>query len=145
MGDPYAQKMTNRTFFAAKAEVAGRVVTVLRGTLDVRALQLIPPISRAFPAGTIVEFISTDESAAAPGTIVDRIGYIAFVELTGGGVLLAGDPVEADGKVIGTIAGFDDTHMPNHQNIILKTDGRVTGEGLGLKPGTPVHIRGFQS
>lgn len=145
MGDPYAQKMTNRTFFAAKADVTGRVVTVLRGTLESRALQLIAPISRAFSAGTIVEFISTDEPAAAPGTIVDRIGYVAFVELTVGGILLAGDVVEVDGKVIGTIAGYDDTHMPNHQNIILKTDGRITGEALGLTPGSSVLIRGFQS
>jgi len=145
VADPYAQKMTNRTFFAAKADVRGRVVTVLRGTLESRALHLIAPISRAFPAGSIVEFISTDESAAAPGTTVDRIGYIAFVELTTGGILLAGDTVEADGKAIGTIAGYDDTHMPNHQNIILKTDGRATGEGLGLQPGMSVLIRGFQS
>ncbi len=145
MGDPYEQKMTNRTFFAAKADVSGRVVTVLRGMLESRALHLIAPISRAFPAGTIVEFISTDESNAVPGATVDRIGYVAFVELTTGGILLVGDEVEVDGKPIGTIAGYDDTHIPNHQNIILKTAGRVTGEGLGLRPGTSVLIRGFQS
>jgi hypothetical protein len=145
MGDPYAQKMTNRTFFAAKADVAGKVVTVLRGMLESRALQLIQPISRAFPAGTIVEFISTDEASAGPGVTVDSIGYMAFVELTTGGVLLAGDAVQIDGKDVGTIAGYDDTHMPNHQNIILKTEGRVTGEGLALRPGSAVLIRGFQS
>jgi hypothetical protein len=145
MGDPYAQKMTNRTFFAAKADVKGQVVTVLRGMLESRALHLIAPISRAYPAGTIVELISTDDVSAAPGKTVDRIGYVAFVELTTGGILLAEDAVEVDGKAIGTIAGYDDTHMPNHQNIILKTEGRVTGEGLGLKPGSSVVIRGFSS
>jgi hypothetical protein len=92
-----------------------------------------------------VELISTDETSAQPGAMVNNIGYIAFVELTSGGILLAGDRVEADGKVIGEIAGFDDTHMPNHQNIILRTNPRVTGEGLRLTPGTPVLIRGFQS
>jgi hypothetical protein len=145
MGDPYKQKMTNRTFFASKADMQGRVVTVLRGMLESRALQLIAPISRAFPAGTIVELISTDEPTALPGASVDRIGYIAFVELTTGGILLVGDPVNIDGRTIGTIAGFDDTHMPNHQNIILKTEGRTTGEALGLKPGSTVLITGFQS
>lgn len=145
MGDPYAQKMTSRAFFAAKTDVRGRVVTVLRGMLESRGLRLIAPISRAYPAGAIVELISTDESAAAPGGTVDRIGYIAFVELTTGGVLLAEDAVEVDGRVIGAIAGYDDTHMPNHQNIILKTEGRVTGESLGLKPGSSVVIHGFSS
>ena len=145
MPDPYAQKMTNRTFFAAKADMRGCVVTVLRGMLESRELHLIAPISRAFPSGSIVEFISTEESTALPGATVDRIGYVAFVELTTGGILLVGDAVEVDGKVIGTIAGFDDTHMPNHQNIILKTTERITGEGIGLKPGTPVLISGFHS
>jgi hypothetical protein len=145
MADPYTQKMTNRTFFASKVDMQGRVVTVLRGLLESRGLNLIAPISRAFPAGSIVELISTDEATAAPGVSVDRIGYIAFVELTTGGILLAGDPVSIDGKVIGTLAGFDDTHMPNHQNIILKTNGRITGETLGLKPGSDVRIPGFQS
>jgi hypothetical protein len=145
MADPYTQKMTNRTFFASKVDMQGRVVTVLRGMLESRGLNLIAPISRAFPAGSIVELISTDEATAAPGASVDRIGYIAFVELTTGGILLAGDPVSIDGKVVGTLAGFDDTHMPNHQNIILKTHGRITGETLGLKPGSAVLIPGFQS
>jgi hypothetical protein len=145
MGDPYAQKMTNRTFFAAKSDLHGRVVTVLRGKLESRALHLIVPISRAFTTGTIVEFISTDETTAGPGATVNQIGYIGFVELTAGGILLAGDTVEIDGKVIGTIAGYDDTHMPNHQNIIITTGGRTTGEDLDLKPGAPVLIRGFQS
>jgi hypothetical protein len=145
MADPYAMKMTNRTFFAAKADVRGRIVTVLRGMLESRELHLIAPISRAFPAGSIVEFISTDEATAVPGATVDRIGYIAFAELATGGILLVGDAVQVEGKAVGTIAGFDDTHMPNHQNIILKTTARITGEGLGLKPGDAVLISGFDS
>lgn len=145
MADPYALKMTNRTFFAAKADMRGRVVTVLRGSLESRELHLIAPISRAFPAGSIVEFISTDEPTAVPGATVDRIGYVAFVELTTGGILLAGDTLEIDGKAVGTIAGFDDTHMPNHQNIIVRTEERITGEGIGLKLESAVLIPGFQS
>jgi hypothetical protein len=145
VGDPYAQKMTSRAFFAAKPDVVGRVVAVLRGTLEARSLHLIAPISRAFPTGAIIELISTDDKDAAPGSTVDKIGYIAFVELTTGGILLAGDQVESGGRIIGTIAGYDDTHMPNHQNVVLKSDERVTGEGLGFAPGTPILIRGFHS
>ena len=61
MADPYTQKMTNRSFFAAKTPMKGRVVVVLRGTLENRSLSLIAPISRAFPAGSIIELIGTEE------------------------------------------------------------------------------------
>lgn len=145
MGDPYTQKLTNSTFFAAKTAMRGRVVVVLRGLLENRGLELIRPISRAFPAGSIIELIGTDESQAAPGATVARIAYIGFVELLDGGVLLAGDPVMINGTRIGTIAGFDDTHVPNHQNTIVRVDTRMDGEMLGLGPGDPVAIPGFHS
>jgi hypothetical protein len=145
MADPYSQKMTNRSFFAAKTPIRGRVVVVLRGTLENRSLALIAPISRAFPAGTIIELIGTDEQGAGPGASVQKIAYIAFVELLDGGVLLAGDMVSINGNEIGTIVGFDDTHMPNHQNTILRVEKRIPGDGLGLRPGDPVTIPGFQS
>ncbi len=145
MGDPYSQKMTNRSFFAAKTPMKGRVVVVLRGTLENRSLALIAPISRAFPAGSIIELIGTDEEQAGPGAQVQRIAYIAFVELTDGGVLLAGDPVYINEQQIGTIVGFDDTHVPNHQNTILRVEKRIPGDELGLRPGDPVAIPGFPS
>jgi hypothetical protein len=144
MGDPYIQKMTNRSFFAAKSDMRGRVAVVLRGTLENRSLSLITPISRAFPAGSIIELIGTDEVTAAPGGTVEKIAYIAFVELIDGGVLLAGDAVFINGSQVGTIVGFDDTHMPNHQNTILRVEKRIPGDALGLRPGDPVAIPGFQ-
>ena len=130
---PYTQKMTNRSFFAAKSDMRGRVVVVLRGTLENRSLALITPISRAFPAGSIIELIGTDEATAGPGGTVEKIAYIAFVELIDGGVLLAGDPVFINGTQVGTIVGFDDTHVPNHQNTILRMEKRIPGDG----PRTP--------
>ena len=143
MADPYSQKMTNRSFFAAKTPMKGRVVVVLRGTLENRSLSLIAPISRAFPAGSIIELIGTDEEHAAPGANVQKIAYIAFVELLDGGVLLAGDKIFINDKEIGTIVGFDDTHVPNHQNTILRVEKRIPGDELDLRPGDPVAIPGF--
>lgn len=145
MADPYTQRLTNRTFFAGKTPMRGKVVVVLRGTLENRGLSLIAPISRAFPAGSIIELIGTDEQEAGPGVSVQRIAYIAFVELHDGGVLLAGDRVLINDTEVGTIVGFDDTHMPNHQNTILRVEKRIPGDALGLRPGDPVAIPGFSS
>lgn len=143
MGDPYARKLTNRTFFHAKTPIRGRVVVVLDGLLENRGLDLIQPISRAFARGSIIELIGTAEEEAAPGAIVETIAYVAFVELLDSGVLLVGDEVRSNGTLLGTIAGYDDTHMPNHQNTVLLQKERLSGKMMGLAAGDEVVINGF--
>jgi hypothetical protein len=143
MGDPYARKLTNINFFHAKTAVTGRVVVVLDGLLENRGLNLIQPISRAFPHGSIIELIGTAEKNVGPGTVVETIAYIAFVEMTAGGVLLVGDELVWNDTVIGTIAGYDDTHVPNHQNTIVLMKERVSGKGMGMKAGDEIFIKGF--
>lgn len=143
MADPYARKLVNRGFYRSKSDIKGKVVVVLGGTLENRELHLIQPISRAFSHGTIIELIGTDDRKAAPGTTVDAIAYIGFVEFLDGGVLLVGDAVTHNGKFIGTIAGYDDTHMPNHQNTILAMEKRISGMDLGMKVGDEIIIKGF--
>ena len=143
MSDPYARKLVSRDFYHSKIDLKAKVAVVLDGMLENRRLQLIQPISRAFSSGTIIELIGTDDRNAAPGNNVDAIAYIGFVELLTSGVLLAGDPVLCNGKLIGTIAGYDDTHMPNHQNTIIAMEKRISGKGLGLKVGDEIVIKGF--
>lgn len=143
MADPYARKLVNRDFYHSKADIKTKVIVVLSGTLENRELHLIQPISRVFSHGTIIELIGTDDRKAAPGTTVDAIAYIGFVELLTGGVLLAGDLVTCNGKTIGTVAGYDDTHMPNHQNTILAMEKRMSGMDLGIKIGDEIIITGF--
>lgn len=63
---------------------------------------------------------------------MDRIAYLGFVEIISGGVLVAGDELLIDGKVLGRIAGFDETHLPNHINIVIISDKRCDGVSLGL-------------
>lgn len=145
MADPYERQLVNRSFYHGKLPIRGRVAVVLRGLLENRSLNLIKPISRAFPAGTIIELIGTDEEQAGPGATVERIAYIAFVELLDGGVLLAGDRVIIAGREIGVIAGFDDTHMPNHQNTVIRVNKRISGADLGITPGDDVLLPGFTS
>ena len=34
---------------------------------------------------------------------------------------MVGDKVSVDGRHLGALAGFDETHMPNHMNIVVRT------------------------
>ena len=43
--------------------------------------------------------------------------------------------------LIGKIAGYDETHAPNHTNIVLKGPKRKTGEDWGIKTGDKVVIK----
>jgi hypothetical protein len=143
MSDPYKRKLVNHDFYHSKVDIVGKVVVVLDGKLDNRELNLIQPISRAFAQHTIIELIGTDEQDAAPGNVVNNICYIGFVELQNSGVILTGDKVFWNDKEIGEIAGYDDTHMPNHQNTIIKMKTRISGKELGIKLNDKLIIKGF--
>ena len=43
-----------------------------------------------------------------------------------------GDEVKINGQVIGKIAGFDETHMPNHYNIVIYGTDRISGNERNL-------------
>lgn len=143
MSDPYSNKLVNSDFYHSKLDIKGKFVVVLDGKLDNRGLSLIKPISRAFSKSTIIELIGTDEKVAAPGNSVNNICYIGFVELLDSGVLLVGDNIEWNNKIIGAIAGYDDTHMPNHQNTIIKMEKRISGKELKIQLGDEIVIKGF--
>jgi hypothetical protein len=143
MSDPYKQKLSTKSFFHSKIEMKGKVVVVLDGKMENRNLNLIIPPSRAFKKHDIIELIGTDDENAAPGNNVDQIAYIGFVEILNSGVVLVGDEVKCNEKVIGTIIGYDDTHLPNHQNVIVKVDTRIPGKDLGLKLENEIIITGF--
>lgn len=143
MSDPYVRKLVNSDFYHSKTDIRGRFVVVLDGKLDNRGLNLIQPISRAFPKSAIIELIGTDEKDAGPGKSVDNICYIGFVELLNSGVLLVGDKIKWKDIIIGTIAGYDDTHMPNHQNTIILMEKRIPGKEFNIQPGDEIVIEGF--
>lgn len=131
MTDPYARNMFgNNNPYYAKRPVQGKVVVVLDGAYDDRGLSLMKPPSRALVSGEIHELIMTDE-AKGPGEVVNKIAYLAFVEVSQASVIIAGDPVRIGDRLIGTIAGYDETHMPNHLNIVLK-GSRESGRVMGI-------------
>lgn len=139
--DPYDRALFDENPFGLKRNIECSVVAVLKVKLDKRSLQLIPQISRVLKKNDIHELIYTDEIESKPGKVVNRIAYIAFMEILKGGVMVVGDAVYWNNSLLGTIAGFDDTHIPNHQNIIIYSPKISTGKELGIQVENQILIR----
>lgn len=139
--DPYKSGMFKENPYFAKSDVTGKLAVVLQGKYEARGLSLITPISRCVSTHQVHELIATDEDAAKPGATVNRIAYLGFVEIEQGGVIIAGDELLYNGEPIGHIAGFDETHMPNHQNIVVRCAARVTGADRGFAVGGKITFR----
>ncbi len=122
----------------SKRPVRSALVVVLDTHREDRGLHLEDLNSRALLQGEIHELIVTDEAGAGPGTRVDRIAYLGFVEVKQGGVLHVGDRIQADGADIGALAGFDLTHFPNHLNIVVRATEARSGAEMGLGLGAEV-------
>jgi hypothetical protein len=129
-----------KTYFSDRTPVEMVVVSILGGKLENRGLELIEPISRAVRLHEIHEWIFTNEHIRDRTKPINKISYFAFAEVVRGGIILVGDKVLLNGNEIGNIVGFDDTHMPNHQNIIVGCKKRVDGVQLGTKLGDVVSI-----
>jgi len=138
--DPYQKGAFKTNPYYAKNDISSDLVVVLQGYFPDRNLELIKPISRALLSGEIHEIILTDEDAG-PGDTVNNIAYLGFVEIARAGVAVAGDRVLVDGEEIGQLAGFDITHMPNHLNIVIKTDLLKSGADRGLCLGQTLEFR----
>lgn len=138
--DPYLRGQPPARFVRHRP-VTGVVVAVLAGSLPDRGLELIPQPSRVLCRGEVHELILTTEEAA-PGSRVDAISYLGFFEVKQGGVVVVGDDLRVRGSVIGEIAGFDATHLPNHLNVVVR--GKVALDGLAWRfgLGDPVVIGG---
>jgi hypothetical protein len=136
--DPYAAGMVQGPRDWPHVELEARFVAVLKDHRDGRGLQLIRPATRAIRRYEIHELILTNEADAGPGKTVNAASYIAFCEFITGGMLVEGDQVVINGQSIGEIAGFDETHMPNHQNIVIRGPKRLTGRELGAQLGDPI-------
>jgi hypothetical protein len=119
-----------------RAPFGGRFVGVMALSRDDRGFALIAAPTRCIRRGDVHELIVTDEGGAGPGTAVQRCRFLGFVEFDTAGVLVRGDLVEVDGREVGTVAGFDECHFPNHLNIVLHAADARTGIDQGLRPGT---------
>jgi hypothetical protein len=97
--------------------------------------------TRAVRSGDVHEIVLTP--SARNGNCngrVDDVAYVGFAEFDGG-VIAVGDWVVTGDTTLGRVLGFDETHMPNHLNIVLESHLSLPGVQLGLHPGEPVAIR----
>lgn len=132
-GDPFAASTSHPPPTYPRHAPAGRFVAVLNNKRDKRAFQLIIPNTRAIRRHEIHEVIVTDEADAAPGSTVNRIAGLGFLEFVEGGILAQGDVLLVGSSAIGEVVGFDESHMPNHQNIIVKGAEVRTGVERGFR------------
>jgi len=138
--DPYAAKKLDTKYPCAdKSIVNGKLCVILDARAQNRGLELVQFPSRAVMKNEIHEIILTAEESAAPGAVVNDISYLGYFEVLESGVIWVGDKVLVGGRVIGTLAGYDMTHFPNHMNIIIKIEGGLyTGLEAGCKVGEPI-------
>jgi hypothetical protein len=126
--------------YAANRPVEGEVVTVLDSMHEARGLKLMPTYSRALPRHSVHELIATDETDKQPGQTADRIAYLAFFEVTRGGCVLVGETLLLEDEPVGTVLGFDETHEPNHINLIIGVTRRQTGRELQFAVGKKIRF-----
>ncbi len=120
MTAPYDFRRITPGVYGERRQVEGEVVALLHVSFQDRGLRLIETKSRAVRLNEIHELMITDEDAA-PGGGADRVRAIAFFEVSKSGLIVVGDKVSVGNKTLGTLAGYDETHMPNHMNIVVKT------------------------
>ncbi|MGI5355276.1 Gfo/Idh/MocA family protein [Streptomyces sp. CA-252508] len=121
-----------RLRMAAKEPVTARLVKLLFHRRTDRGMVLSPWESRCVRAGDVHELVTTTDRPAAPGDRVDHVGFLGFAEFPAGAVVERGDTVLGPRGRIGTVAGFDECHAPNHYNILIDTDRVLTAEDLDL-------------
>ena len=122
MAAPYEFRRITPSVYGDKRPVEGEVVALLHIEFEDRGLEFIQTKSRTVKLDEIHELMVTDEQDAAPGGGADRVRAIAFFEITKSGLIVVGDEVSIGGKRLGTLAGYDVTHMPNHINVVVKTE-----------------------
>jgi hypothetical protein len=123
-----------------RATMTGRWVAVMEHRRLSRGMKLERWQTRAVSAGSVHELMTTPAPPPSGSDCIDEVAYLGFAEFTGG-LLAVGDAVhEADGTLLGHVLGFDDTHLPNHMNVILLSEDRRTGRQRGLPAGGGLQV-----
>jgi|SRR5690625_2216896 len=129
--DPYKRNIIPTDLYLKRSTIEGKLVAVMAEGIKDRKLKIIKPITRALCKYEIVELISTDEKVNQLNQVND-VAYLGFVEVQKGGIVRKGDNVFINNKNIGHVLGYDETHMPNHLNLIVRMGKSLTGLDLNL-------------
>ena len=134
---PYDPNLITPSVYGDRRPVTGQIVALLHITFEDRNLELIPSRSRGLRRNEIHELMITDEEAS-PGGGADRVSAIAFFEVLAGGLAVVGDKVSIGGRPLGRVAGYDMTHMPNHMNVLVKSETLDAGQ---IEVGDTIEIK----
>lgn len=126
--------------FSSRLPVNGHWVAVMRHRRDERNMTPAVWQTRCVRSGEVHELILCRRGLPR-GEPINDVSYLGFAEFSTAGVIAVGDRFWAGERTIGTLHAFDDTHMPNHFNIVVSTEELVTGSELGLLPGEPCGFR----
>jgi uncharacterized Zn-binding protein involved in type VI secretion len=110
-------------------------IAVMDHTRYDRAIKPTKWKTRCIRAGEVHEFINVGPSPRYP---VDHVEYYGFAAFDTSGVLAVGDTLVCNGCTLGIISGFDETHMPNHYNILVEGPILQNGHLLKLTAGMAV-------
>jgi len=120
------------SIFSDKRTLNGKWVAVMNFSKQDRGINLTGFRTRCLLKNEIHEFILCADDTD-PNKPIDKVFYLGFGEIIEGGVVEVGDTLYLGDEVFGTVLGFDETHFPNHYNILIKTRHLKTGLELGVK------------
>lgn len=128
-----------RYMFSNKSPVVASMVAVMDHRRNDRALTISNFKTRCVLRGEIHEFLlcMPPSEGKAP---INEVTYLGFAEIQKPGVIAVGDRITLDEEQVGTVYGFDDTHMPNHMNIVLKGTSMKNGAERGLMVNQSLYI-----
>lgn len=139
--EPHLVPPTKGLSYVMKKDVEAKMVSIADSQREDRGMDLIIQKSRAVIKGHLHEAAVTLDINASPGKTVNSVAYLGMMEITEAGLIVIGDEVIADGVKIGEVAGFDETHFPNHMNILIRVKELKTGLKMGLQLGSRIIFR----
>jgi hypothetical protein len=130
-GTDQAIERPQHSLFSEKRSVSGRWVAIMDHARSDRAMTLSPFRTRCLRQGEIHEVL-----LCAAGTRrdepIDYVTYLGFGEIASGGVVEVGDTLYHGQQPLGVVLGFDETHVPNHYNIVVSSPAPLSGRAQGL-------------
>lgn len=124
--------------------VEAQLVVVMTNRVQTENRQLMKERSRALRRFDVHELLVTTDPIG-PGDELTWGAFIGFFEVQVGGLVVVGDrlllpPSErsepggrASQRSLGQVIGFEDHHMPNHLNLVVKAESLMTGAELDLR------------
>lgn len=124
-----------------RCEQTARWIAILNHKRVQRGIMLTKWQTRVVRQGDIHEILTTPERTEHISRQINLVFYLGFAEFDAG-IIAIGDGFWAeDGSFLGQVLGFDETHAPNHLNILLSSDVMLPGVQRGLRPDHRFFVR----